>query len=498
MAPKLGINLNGPADWNTELPFVDVFRFSRPWISHRAGAAWGQGPKPALDAHGWVTRLEPDCWVETPLCTIPGGHYPAGNYTVLYDGEGTLEFLNAEIVSQKPGRLVMRPDPRRGGFFLRIRATKPSDYLRNIRVLLPGFEKTYGTNPFHPTFLRRWQGVAALRFMDWMQTNNSTIRQWAERPRKEDATYAVKGIPLETMLDLANRLHADPWFCMPHRADDDYVRRFARLVKQRLDPKLRAYVEYSNEVWNGQFEQSRWAGEEGRRLGFAEKPWEAGWRYTAHRSVQIFKLWEQEFGGRSRLVRVLPCFVANPYVSEQILGFQDAYRQADAMAIAPYLSCNVSPSGKPSVAEVEGWTARQALDYLEKTALPQSVAWIQAQQGLAKRYGLRLLAYEGGQHMVGVEGGENNERVTKVLHAANADPRIGSIYTKYYDAWTRAGGDLFCHFSSVGEWSKWGSWGLLQYYDENPARSPKFVATMQWARRCGQKVAYPPPNGGRP
>jgi hypothetical protein len=59
MASKLGINLNGPADWNTELPFVDVFRFSRPWISHRTGAAWGQGPKPALDAQGWVTRLEP-------------------------------------------------------------------------------------------------------------------------------------------------------------------------------------------------------------------------------------------------------------------------------------------------------------------------------------------------------------------------------------------------------------------------------------------------------
>ena len=491
MGATLGINLSGPADWNTELPFVDVFRFARPWISQRTGAAWGQGPKPALDAQGWVTRLEPDCWVETPLCTIPGGHYPAGNYTVLYDGEGALDFLNAEIVSQRPGRVVMRPDPKQGGFFLRIRATKPSDYLRNIRVIQPGFEKTHRTNPFHPTFLRRWQGVAALRFMDWMQTNNSIIARWAERPRPEDATYAVKGIPLEVMLDLANRLHADPWFCIPHRADDDYVRRFARMVKQRLDPRLRAYVEYSNEVWNGMFEQSRWAGEEGRRLGFAEKPWEAGWRYTAHRSVQIWKLWEQEFGGHTRFVRVLPSFAVNPYVSEQILGFRDAYKQADALAIAPYLSFNVSPSGKPGVAEVEGWTAQQALDYLEKTALPQTVAWIQAQQQVAKRHGLRLLAYEGGQHMVGVEGGENNERVTKVLHAANAHPRIGAIYTRYLDAWTRAGGDLFCHFSSVGEWSKWGSWGLLQYYDENPARSPKFVATMQWARRRGQKVSGP-------
>ena len=31
--PALGINLAGPEDWNTELPFVDVFHLSREWIS---------------------------------------------------------------------------------------------------------------------------------------------------------------------------------------------------------------------------------------------------------------------------------------------------------------------------------------------------------------------------------------------------------------------------------------------------------------------------------
>ena len=43
--PRLGINLAGPADWMTELPFVDVFRLSRAWISQKQGAAWGQGPQ---------------------------------------------------------------------------------------------------------------------------------------------------------------------------------------------------------------------------------------------------------------------------------------------------------------------------------------------------------------------------------------------------------------------------------------------------------------------
>jgi hypothetical protein len=490
--PALGMNLNGPADWNTELPFVDVFRLSRTWISQREGAAWGQGPALSLDERGWIRRLEPGCYAETPLCTIEGGRYPSGRYTVLYDGEGTLEAWGAaRLVSQSPGRAVLEVDSRKGGFFLRIRATQPQNYLRNIRVIMPGFEKTCRENPFHPAFLKRWQGIACLRFMDWMNTNNSTIRQWSERPRPDDATFTARGVPLEVMLDLCNRLQADAWFCMPHLAEDDYVRRFAQMVRERLAPGRKVYIEYSNEVWNGQFAQSRWAGEQGRRLGFAEKPWEAAWKYTAYRSVQIFRIWESVFGGRSRLVRVLPSQAANPYVSEQIVSFQNAYRQADALAVAPYLSCNVAPNGTPGLAEAERWTAEQALDYLEQTALPETTRWIREQKQVADRYKLSLIAYEGGQHMVGVGGAENSDKLTRTLHAANAHPRIGTIYRRYYAEWTLARGGLFCYFSSVGNWSKWGSWGILQYYDDPPKQSPKFMATMTWAKQCGQKVNLP-------
>ena len=489
--PRLGMNLNGPADWNTELPFVDVFRLSRSWISQRQGTSWGQGPQLALDEHGWVTRLEPNCWAETPLCTVEPGHYPSGRYTVRYDGEGRLEFVHAaRVVSREPGQMVIEVDSSKGGFFLQLRETNPANYVRNIRVIMPGFEETYQQNPFHPVFLQRWQGVACLRFMDWMHTNGSKLSHWSDRPTPDDATFTEQGVALEVMIDLANRLDADPWFCLPHLADDDFVRRFAELVQQRLEPERKVYVEYSNEVWNGQFEQSRWAGQQGQQLGFADKPWEAGWRYTAYRSVQIFRIWEQVFGGTGRLVRVLPSQGANPYVSERVVEFQDAYRHADALAIAPYISCNVPVQGQGlTTAQVEKWTVDQALDHMEKTALPESIGWIQGQKKVADKYGLKLVAYEGGQHMVGVGGGENNETVMKLFHAANRHPRMGEIYRQYYAAWTEAGGDLFCYFSSVGSWSKWGSWGILQFYDDDPLQSPKFLATMRGprnaARGCG-------------
>jgi hypothetical protein len=112
--------------------------------------------------------------------------------------------------------------------------------------------------------------------------------------------------------------------------------------------------------------------------------------------------------------------------------------------------------------------------------------WMREQKKVADKYGLLLVAYEGGQHLVGVGGAENNEKLTQLFIEANAHPRMGEIYRKYLQAWVEVGGDLFCHFSSVGRWTKWGSWGLLQFYDDPP--TPKFRAVMEWAKELGQDV----------
>lgn len=485
---RLGINLAGIADWNTELPFFDVFRTSRPWISQRKGAGWGQGPKLELDEHGWVKQLEPDCWAETLMCTIDGGHYPSGEYTVVYEGEGEIDFWNAaKVVKREPGKVVINVDSSRGAIFLRLLKTNPQNYIRNILVIMPGFKVPDRKRPcWHPAFLNRWRGVSCFRFMDWMETNSSKVACWNDRPKVEDATFSEKGVALEWMIDLCNRIKADAWFCMPHMADDDYIYRFAKTVKEKLDPSLKVYVEYSNEVWNGMFPQHRYAVEQGQKLGFGEKPWEAAWGYAAYRSVQIFRIWEEVFGGVGRLIRVLPSQAANPYVSERILSFREAYKHADALAIAPYISFNVSPQSEPSADEVAQWSVDKLLDYIESVSLPQSIRWMKQQKEVADKYGLLLVAYEGGQHLVGVGGAENNEKLTKLFMEANAHQRMGQIYRQYLQAWVDIGGDLFCHFSSVSRWSKWGCWGLLQFYDEPP--TPKFKAVMEWAKRLGQKV----------
>lgn len=496
--PRLGINLAGPADWNSELPFVDVFRLSRAWISQREGAGWGQGPTLELDERGWVKRLDPDCYAETPLCTLSSGRYPSGRYSVFYEGSGKIGFWGAaRVVEEAPGKLIIEVDASKGGMFLRLIETDPENYIRNIRVVMPGFEDAYESEPFHPVFLARWKGFATLRFMDWGETNNSEIATWDDRPRLDDATWTTRGIPLEVMIDLANRLRIDPWFCIPHLADDDYVRRAAELVRDRLDPSLKAYVEYSNEVWNGQFRQQRHAGDRGLELGIGNKHWDAGWHYYARRSVQIFDIWHDVFGEQAeqRVARVLSSQAANVYVAEQIVKFEDAGKKADVLAIAPYFGFNVpatSRDDRPGADVVQEWTVDQVLDRLERESLPESIEWMRRHKELADAWGLRLVCYEAGQHAVGVQGGENNEKLTELLKAANAHPRMGELYERYYDAWAEAGGDVMAVFSSIGGWSKWGSWGLAEHYDTKPAEIGKYRATLEWARSRGQDVTMDP------
>jgi hypothetical protein len=491
--PRAGINLNGPADWNSELPFVDVFRLSREWISQKEGEGWGKGPQLQLDEQGWVKKLESGAWAETPMNTVTRA--PAGRYTVLYKGKGKLDVAgDGRKIAEEAGKLTFEAQGK-GSIFLRLNETDPTDYVRDIRVVMPGFEQTYEKQVFHPIFLDRWRGMTVLRFMDWMNTNNSKQQKWADRPKIDNATWTRDGgIPLEVMIDLSNRLGADPWFCMPHLADDEYVRNFATLVKARLHPARRVYIEYSNELWNGQFEQSRWAGQKGIELKIGEKPWEAGWHYTARRSVEIFKIWDAVFGGREaaakRLVRVLGSQSANAYVSEQILQFEDAYKSADALAIAPYLSFNVPAQGEGlNAATVAAWNVNQVLDHLEQKALPETMQWIVDSKKTADKYGVKLISYEAGQHAVGIQGGENNDALTQLFHEANRSARMGELYTKYLQGWKENGGGLICMFASVGGWSKWGSWGLMENYDDKPSGYPKFAATLNWSKAQGQPVS---------
>lgn len=98
----IGSNIATVVDYSVDMPFVDLFRSSRPWISG-SGATWDDGRSIDVDQDGWVRSLKPGQVARTLMLT-KGGH-PGGEFIALYDGEGQIDF-DHELLEQRsrPGR----------------------------------------------------------------------------------------------------------------------------------------------------------------------------------------------------------------------------------------------------------------------------------------------------------------------------------------------------------------------------------------------------------
>lgn len=514
----VGTNLAGIADWSTQLPFLDAFKSSRRWMTQcRAGMTcegeWdtGEYEKLNLDEYGWVKSL--------PSSTEDSRHsqvstllfremprYPGGTYVVLYEGEGEIiyQFDAKKDESQsKPGRDVIQVSPSDAGIYLTIRSTDPSktgNYIRNIHVVPIEHENTYQQEIFNPLFLERIKKFGTIRFMDWMATNHSQQQEWSNRPQVDDATYAIKGVPIEIMVELANRLRAHPWFNMPHMATDEYMRNFAKLVQDRLDPQLKVYVEFSNEVWNWMFSQAQYALQQGKAR-WGEDKGDAYMQWYGMRTAQMSDIWKDVFSRqRDRVISIISTQTSWKGLEASSLdcslwvaeGNKPCYQhQIDAYAVTGYFSGNL---GIPqNQATVEAWLqdGNQAIDR----------AWTQLQQGsiipdqdggdslvgtaalfnfhqqIAKQKGLKLVVYEGGQHLVN----SNSDKLTEFFIQLNRDPKMRDLYAQLLQSWQQAEGYVFMNFSDIGEPSKWGSWGVLEHVDQ--AGAPKYDALMDFIDR---------------
>lgn len=479
----LGINLGGVTYYSTEIVFVDLFKHSQTWKSQAPGKSYGQGGPLDLTEAGWVRSLADNGqFADSIVLSQINNRYIGGVYTCLYDGDGEIKFAHGmSVLDEQPGRIRIDVKPEQNLLSLRIVKTNPQDPVRNIRLILPGFEDTYKKQPFHPDFLGRWEKFKVIRFMDWQRTNGSKQVNFSDRPTPAMQTQGSRtGVALEYMIELANTLKADPWFCMPHLATDDYVHKFAQIVKGHLKPDLKVYVEYSNECWNSIFGQARYCRDKGKELGLSDNDYQAQLRFYSKRSVQIFKIWEEVFGGTDRLVRVLAAQSANPWTSEQVMDFEDAYKYADVLGIAPYFGYQLgSPKTQNEVAKM---SVDEVLDACEGF-IKRNNETIARQAQLARQRGLRLIAYEGGQHLVGHGGAENNKALEELFHAANRHPRMKQLYLEYLSGWKEAGGTMMAIFSSMGRYSKWGSWGLMEYHGQPLAEAPKYQAVIEFLEK---------------
>lgn len=506
---EVGTNLGGVEDWSTDWPFVDQYRRARIWETRNADGSGGWGSPYSnsvpRDANGWPTHVPFD----------PGGGGPmqivhtviqnvvTGPCTFRYEGTGQIRILwyggswTTINASGGAGTLAMNVAGQGAQIFIEIHQSSAGDPIRNLRVIPEAFAATHETQPFHPLYKQRLGPFVNLRYMDWGRTNASPLATWADRTTPSSFTQARRqGVALEFMADLANELDQDPWVCIPHAADDEYVRECARLLRDRVESGRKIYIEYSNETWNsaGPFGQTVYVQDRGEALGLAADRWTAGQRYCSLRSVQIWSIFEEEFGGDERLVKVLATQAVNTNITMlRTNALNDPALNPervmpDALAIAPYFGRVYTPSmisadGYPSV-DVVVTTVSQGI-------IAASPSYIRQQKAIADGQGWRLIAYEGGQHFVGGAGAENDQMLTDILIAANRDPRMYDRYTEYLNMLKDEGVELFSNFSFVGAPSKWGSWGVLEYQDQDPAQAHKYRALVDWiaAQQSANSVA---------
>ena len=523
----LGVNLSAVNYFATAIPFMDAMKMADPFQSTNAPGSdnkWNTevADKIPRDSEGYPLEAPYNVpGVAAPQilrASVVSAVYP-GRYVLLYDGEGDIDFPASplQVAGRAPGRIELDVEAGKDrAIFVAITRSSRLNHVRNIRLILPGFEPVYATQIFHPTFLARVRGVGAVRFMDWGATNNSPVEHWADRTTPEMFQGTTRGVALEYMIELANRLDADAWFCVPHLADDHYIEELAKLIKQRLDPKHKAYVEYSNELWNGIFAQSQWVSKKGCSLGLNKygrysgscsedgpRYW-AGIKWQVRRSGQIFQIFDQVFGtDASRVVRVLAGQAMNTHLNEVLLESADnpeinsAKLTADVLAVAPYaghgIGTNLAEKGRV------GAPVSEVLDDLERSIGPHVRESTAANKKLVDAHGMHLVAYEGGQHLVAYGGAENNPQLVDKLIAVNRDPRMRSIYSKMLDAWySESDNGLMMLFNYIESPNKFGVWGLLENQEQRLETAPKYQAFFDRLQRLASRANAPPERGAAP
>ncbi len=464
-----GINCNALAYYGSNIPFANVMKSSSGF------AASGI----TTDADGYPTSLASGQSARANVLWT-GVSYPAGQYVVLWDGEGSLSLPLSYVTvdSSVPGRITFTPQRTDTAIYLQINSTNPANYVRNVRFLLPGTESTYLTNPFNPQYLDAIAPFGVLRFMDWGKTNGSSVVEWADRSLPSNSNYnGAAGVPIEHMIDLANRMRAHPWICIPHQASNDYAAQLATLLHNTLDPTLRPRIEYSNECWNFGFGQTHWMMDKcDAAVPPLSRPYGYPSRYYGPRAVELFNVMRGIYGADAgRLVRVLAGQAAWTQFLSDATAQPGMAGNYDAIAIAPYIVA----ADIASAANLPGslsTTDDQVVDQLLTEMRGHVTSWITSHATLANTLGVPMLAYESGPGNVafGFSTTAYQDGITNILKAGYANARMNALMVEYYTIWKNAGGSTMNHFNDVGLWGKYGLWSLLQHVTDDPATSPTY------------------------
>lgn len=454
-----------------------------------------------IDGFGYVTSLPPNIYAQT---SISG----AGAYVLSYSGEGAVYIKNKLVAN---GGVVTLNGRTR----LEIRTVNPSNYLTNLSLALQGSSGA----TFTAEALSHIKPFKSYRFMDFMATNGtfyatqdpgdperdkSANGNWNTRAVPNDCFWRSSlGVPLEVMVELCNITYCEPWFNIPTEADDTFITNFATYIRDNLDPRLNIYVEYSNEAPWGGFGQRQWMREKGQALGISAIS------YFGKRTTQICQIFDQIFGtDKARVKGVMAGQSTNYRVLQELLQYKwdpspkpNSFYGIDCIAIAPYFSIKLNnQSPTPTLRHqflIDAWNNDadkgmakifQSLEF--GTGLPPSgfgatgdgaEGMLRSFENIGQHYrlaqdygGLQLVCYEGGQGLSQL-GNYPYDDITAQFIMAQTDPRMYTMYIKYFTKVFQLGVSRFMHFSDASTWGWFGSWGASNKFN---LRTPKYDALV--------------------
>ncbi len=464
---ELGINLFGLANFNRDQVYLNLITQSE-WFSSR-GEGWTLMPKEQLDRNGWVRELKPGQTAPRPLI-LPPAPFRAVQVRCEYRGRGEITTGGVvRIQSSGEGWLMLDLSPTGAadeGAWIELVGTDAANPVRDIDcrdVAFPRDER------FHPAFLKFVQDFKVLRFVDWQRINDNAAVSWADRATQENSSQVTPaGASIEDMIDVANRTKTDPWFLMPYKADAQYIREFALLVRKKLDPERTVYVELGNEVWNDMFDAAQQAQREGMmmQLGNGDAKRAQMIRY-AQKMRAAMKIWTEVYADRpEHLVRIAASQNAYSDLANIIIEDADTVRWVDALATAPYIWLDLKGYGSGDLDRIFA---------AMPDAIEHTMKFAEENRAIAAKHGKRFIAYEGGQHLV------TSDLV--LARAVQRDPRMAGVYERYLAEWDRRVRSMLTLYASTAPIADYGSWGLREYSGQPLDQTPKLRAVKQFQAR---------------
>jgi hypothetical protein len=531
----VGINVGSASDWESAFMFANAMNSSREWQNF-SGAALS---RTQVDENGWPK-------VDAKVFTMANKDIH-GRYTLYFEGTADVHPGGWGSISGKEtinGRtkayidMNHLPDERGKNCWLEFRNTNGG--VRNVRLMrpiYPGAQQSHDTTEvFCRAFLNVVKKFDFVRYMDFLGTNSDDYHlrtSWDNRVRPTNATQNVHwrldpenyysmyhptdkagngnridwfsshghGAAYEYLIMLANATQTDAWVCIPHVAGDDFIRKIALACKYGTDGKdpytapvanpvypplnanLKLYVEYSNEVWNWNFNQNKYVyelykaandqpGSELNRYS-AKLPY-AWYNYVAKRTAEISVIFRSVFGNDQMMSRVRPLLEwqkgnggnANNTGSNTLIWLNDYYcpkmSQGGEFKGVDYYIWGGGGTGYYQGADVNN------LNALWNDGEFNAENWRAAQhhtQQLLAAFGLRRAIYEGGPSFGDQNAGGSASSTIGEL--ATRDIRIKSEIVEHQKVFNEAGGGAFGYYLLSGDYR----WGFMEFPSDT--NSPK-------------------------